>query len=145
MSGHHGFRLRSIIVHSLWITIIGIFLFRLATANTQKVIYIEIFSISGVVLATSPWIIQLLVATTVIFLYRIKCYDLTWLVRLPSEEGSCCQGSRAVVEDINHQLRVANGNAQGRVDGGTKVSNGLGMQLLIDGRNGPRLQRSSTV
>ncbi|XWS52710.1 hypothetical protein CRYUN_Cryun11dG0094200 [Craigia yunnanensis] len=76
---------------------------------------------------------------------RIKCYDLTWLVRLPSEEGSCCQGSRAVVEDINHQLRVANGNAQRRVDGGTKVSNGLGMQLLIDGRNGPRLQRSRTV
>ncbi|XWS28436.1 hypothetical protein CRYUN_Cryun25bG0068800 [Craigia yunnanensis] len=141
ISAHRGFCLRLIIVHSLWITVIGIFLFCLGTANTQKVIYIEIFSISGAVLATFPWIIQLLVATIIIFLYRIKCYGLTWLLRFPSEEGSCCQGSRAVIEDINNQLWVANGNAQGKVDehGGTKLSNGLGMQLLIDGRNGHRL------
>ncbi|XP_022732584.1 uncharacterized protein LOC111286709 [Durio zibethinus] len=147
MSGQGGFRFRSIIVHSLWITIIGIFLFRLATANTQEVIYIQIFSISGVVLATSPWIIQLLVSTAIIFLYRTKCYDLTWLLRLPSEEGSCCQGSRAVDEGSSTQVWVINGNAQGIVDGHeeTKVINGLGMQLHIDGRSGPRLQRSRTV
>lgn len=143
MSGHRGFRLGSIILHSLWMTIIGIFLILLATANTQKLIYIEIFSVLGVVLATSPWIIQLLVATTIIFLYRIKCYDLTWLVRLPSEEGSCSEGSRGVVDDINNQIWDPNGNGQGRIygHGGAKVRR----YLLIDGRDGPRLERSRTV
>ncbi|XVF04972.1 hypothetical protein REPUB_Repub05bG0129800 [Reevesia pubescens] len=109
------------------------------TPNTQKVIYIEIFSISGIVLASSPWIIQLLVSSTIIFLYKTKYYDLTWLIRLPSEEGSCFQDSRVVDEGISNRVWVANGNAQG------KYHNGLGMQLLADGRNGPRLQRSRTV
>ncbi|KAJ0020829.1 hypothetical protein Pint_32226 [Pistacia integerrima] len=40
-------------------------LFRLATANTQStVLYVKIFAISGAIIATGPWIIQLLVSTT---------------------------------------------------------------------------------
>ncbi|KAJ0083775.1 hypothetical protein Patl1_30767 [Pistacia atlantica] len=35
-------------------------LFRLATANTQStVLYVKIFAISGAIIATGPWIIQL--------------------------------------------------------------------------------------
>ncbi|KAG5515449.1 hypothetical protein RHGRI_036489 [Rhododendron griersonianum] len=92
---HQGFRLRSILIHSLWITAVGILLFRLATANTQKnLFYVRMFSISGVALATAPWIFQLLLSTTVMILYHAGVSDLTWLVR-PSVEGR-----REVDEDV---------------------------------------------
>ncbi|GLU19031.1 hypothetical protein SLE2022_353010 [Rubroshorea leprosula] len=87
-SGNHGFRLGSILIHSLWITGVGLVIFRLASANTQTVVYVEFLAILGTILATSPWVILLLVSTGIIFLYKAKLHDLTWLVRLPSEESS---------------------------------------------------------
>lgn len=109
-SGSRGFRFGSIIIHSLWITLAGILLFRIATANTQSVVYVKIFGISGAILATGPWIIHFLVSTTIIVLYKAQVYDLTWLVKPPSEGGSCCWNSRAEDGDIKYDTWTSNGN-----------------------------------
>ncbi|XP_021683856.2 uncharacterized protein LOC110667353 [Hevea brasiliensis] len=132
-----GFRLRSIVLHSLWITIIGILLFRLATANTQRVLYVKFFAISGTILATVPWIFHLLVSTTIILLYKANVCDLTWIVKLPSEETSCCQEMKAVKEAIRGSDRIGIGNAH----------KDLGLSEKVDGiRNGPDLlERNRTV
>lgn len=99
-SNRRGFRLGSILLHSLWITIVGLAIIRLATANTESVIQVEVFAVLGVILATSPWLILLLVSTTIISLYKAEVYDFTWLVRLPEDE-SCCsvQGPESIYQD----------------------------------------------
>ncbi|GAV62086.1 hypothetical protein CFOL_v3_05610 [Cephalotus follicularis] len=142
-----GFSLRAILIHSLWITILGITLLRLATANTQELLYVNIFCISGAILATSPWIIQFLISTMIIILYKASICDLTGLMRPASEEVPCCQGSRTVDEYIEGALQIRNGDIHGRVNGyrGDGFTNGASMCLQVNGRSGPQLQRNRTV
>ncbi|KAF8100422.1 hypothetical protein N665_0224s0009 [Sinapis alba] len=78
-----GLPFRSIIAHSLWITLVGILLFTLSTMKRHNCGYIKFFSISGTLLITLPWMIQLLVTSAVILLYRTRGYNLMWIVRSP--------------------------------------------------------------
>ncbi|CAN7121889.1 unnamed protein product [Brassica rapa subsp. narinosa] len=90
-----GVPFRSILAHSLWITLVGILLFTLSTTKRHNFGYIKFFSISGTLLITLPWMIQLyhsnrlnpvqtlLITSTVIFLYKTKGYNLMWIVRSP--------------------------------------------------------------
>lgn len=146
-SGSRGFRFSSIIVHSLWITLAGILLFRIATANTQSVVYVKIFGISGAILATGPWIIHFLVSTTIIVLYKAQVYDLTWLVKPASEEGSCCWNSRAENGEIKYDTWISKGNAHRRINGHGKSNIGDNFRMLVpvDAKRGPQLQRNRTI
>ncbi|GAY38288.1 hypothetical protein CUMW_035540 [Citrus unshiu] len=148
-SGSQGFRFGSIIIHSLWITLTGILLFRIATANTQSVVYVKIFGISGAILATGPWIIHFLVSTTIIVLYKAQVYDLTWLVKPPSEGGSCCWNSRAEDGDIKYDTWTSNGNgnAHRRINGHGRSNIGDNFRMLVpvDATRGPQLQRNRTI
>ncbi|KAL7247693.1 hypothetical protein ACSBR2_002580 [Camellia fascicularis] len=136
-----GFRLGSILIHSLWITAVGAVLFRLATANTQKqLIYAQIFAISGTVLATTPWVVQLIVSTAIIVLYNAGVRDFTWIVR--PEEST--EGPRAEIDgDIERgRLWVANGSQRWlvmRKEGNKEV------RFNIEDVNGPKLQRNRTI
>lgn len=76
-----GVPLRSIISHSLWITLVGILLFSLSTTRRHNFGYTKFFSICGTLLMTLPWIIQLLVTSSVILLHKSTCYNLMWIVR----------------------------------------------------------------
>ena len=80
---NRGLPFRSILAHSLWITLVGILLFTLSTTKRHNFGYIKFFSISGTLLITLPWMIQLLITSTVIFLYKTKGYNLMWIVRSP--------------------------------------------------------------
>ncbi|KAA8544004.1 hypothetical protein F0562_021819 [Nyssa sinensis] len=144
------FRFRSILVHSAWITIVGIVLFRLATANTQQVIYVEIFAISGAILATAPWVIQLLLSLVIIMSHNAGVGDLTWLVMPPSKESPRRQSSKAVDQGIGDGgVWIGYGNERGLISNGRNgVINVFGSHMLarIEGRNGPQpqLQRNRT-
>ncbi|KFK27568.1 hypothetical protein AALP_AA8G400400 [Arabis alpina] len=48
--------------------------------------YIKFFSISGTLLVTLPWTIQLLVTFAVILLHKTKGYDLMWIVQAPKSK-----------------------------------------------------------
>ncbi|KAJ0266660.1 hypothetical protein HA466_0006220 [Hirschfeldia incana] len=78
-----GLPLRSIISHSLWITLVGILLFSLSTTRRHNFGYTKFFSICGTLLMTLPWIIQLLVTSAVILLYKSTGRNLMWIVRPP--------------------------------------------------------------
>ncbi|KAF8102362.1 hypothetical protein N665_0198s0072 [Sinapis alba] len=78
-----GLPLRSIISHSLWITLVGILLFSLSTTRRHNFGYTKFFSICGTLLMTLPWIIQLLVTSAVILLHKSSCHNLMWIVRPP--------------------------------------------------------------
>lgn len=142
---------RAIIIHSLSLTLLGIILFRLGTANTQSVVYAQIFSISGALIATVPWLAQFVVSGAAIVLYKAGVCDLSWLVKSESTSmkatgtGSDRRGSTAVVVDI-----VSNGG-QGYEQGGKNASEneseGLAAMLfgVSERRIGPHLQRSRTV
>ncbi|CAG7892175.1 unnamed protein product [Brassica rapa] len=80
---NRGLPFRSILAHSLWITLVGILLFTLSTTKRHNFGYIKFFSISGTLLITLPWMFQLLITSTVIFLYKTKGYNLMWIVRSP--------------------------------------------------------------
>ncbi|KAH7837683.1 hypothetical protein Vadar_016641 [Vaccinium darrowii] len=123
---HQGFRLRSILIHSLWITAAGILLFRLATANTQKnLLYVRMFSISGVALATAPWVFQLLLSTTIMVLYHTGVCDFTWLVKpaLPVHGRG----------EVDHDIE----------GGGTMIRNRL--RFKGEATIGPKLLRNRTI
>ncbi|EOA15200.1 hypothetical protein CARUB_v10028589mg [Capsella rubella] len=81
-----GFTLTSILIHSLWITLTGILLFSLSNTKKQKFGYIKFFSITGTLLITLPWIIQLLVTCVVILLHKTEGYNLMWIVQLPKSK-----------------------------------------------------------
>ncbi|CAN8301125.1 unnamed protein product [Cochlearia groenlandica] len=81
-----GLSFRSIIFHSLWTTLTGILFFSLSTTKRHHFGYIKFFSISGTILMTLPWIIQLLVSSVVILLYKTRGYNLMWLVKSPKSE-----------------------------------------------------------
>lgn len=83
-SGSRGISFRSILLHSLWTTLAGILLFRLAATNGHKSAFIHFFAISGTLLITLPWIIQLLISTTLILLYKTNGYNLMWIVQSPT-------------------------------------------------------------
>lgn len=139
-----GLRLRSILLHSLWITVVGVFLFRLATANTQKVVYVRIFAVSGVALATVPWIIQLLVATALILLYNAGGRDLLGIVESGlAEEKPCGEGptkGRVLIRTCNCTERQSVHWPQRNT-----ICDGSHMLVRVDGRVGPQLQRNRTV
>ena len=78
---NRGLPLRSIISHSLWITLVGILLFSLSTTRRHNFGYTKFFSICGTLLMTIPWIIQLLVTSAVILLHKSIGYNLMWVVR----------------------------------------------------------------
>ncbi|KAL1208596.1 hypothetical protein V5N11_008072 [Cardamine amara subsp. amara] len=91
---NRGFSFRSILIHSLWITLTGILLFTLSTTKNHNFGYIKFFSISGTMLMTLPWIIQLLVTFVVILLHKTRGYNLMWIVKSPKSKE-------------NHQTNVA--------------------------------------
>lgn len=80
---NRGLPLRSIISHSLWITLVGILLFSLSTTKKHNFGYTKFFSICGTLLMTIPWIIQLLLTSAVILLHKSIGYNLMWVVRPP--------------------------------------------------------------
>lgn len=139
-----GFRLRSILIHSLWLTALGVALFRLGTANNQQLPYKEFFTITGIVLATAPWVIQLLVSTAIILTYNAGVCDLTWLVKPPAENQSRSSSSGdqeaedGAMWNANRNLWLLRWNG---------VRNGFEINIpkRVEGRNGPRLQRNRTV
>ncbi|XP_030453695.1 uncharacterized protein LOC115675234 [Syzygium oleosum] len=139
-----GLCLRSILLHSLWITVVGVFLFRLATANTQNVVYVQILAVSGVTLATVPWIIQLLVATVLILLYNAGGRDLLWIVESGlAEEKPCGEGptkGRVLIRTCNCTERQSVHWPQRNT-----ICDGSHMLVRVDGRVGPQLQRNRTV
>ncbi|KAG7534933.1 hypothetical protein ISN45_Aa08g024300 [Arabidopsis thaliana x Arabidopsis arenosa] len=93
-----GFTFTSILVHSLWITLTGILLFTLSTTKNHNFGYIKFFSITGTLLITLPWIIQLLVTSVVILLHKTKGYNLMWIVQSPKSKEK---------EKENHHTNVA--------------------------------------
>ncbi|XP_038694621.1 uncharacterized protein LOC119992075 [Tripterygium wilfordii] len=132
-SNSRGFRLRSILISSLSSTVLGIIIFRLATANTQNVVYVKLFAIVGVILATGPWIIQLLLSTITMVLYKAGIHDLTWLLMHPSDEAVyCCQE-----DDLK---RMVDGHARRY-----NTNIGFGTVVPVNARRGPRLQRNRTI
>ncbi|PON35101.1 hypothetical protein TorRG33x02_352150 [Trema orientale] len=147
---------RAILIHSLSLTFFGVVLFRLGTANTQSLVYAQIFAISGALIATVPWLAQFAVSTAAILLYRAGVCDLSWLVRSGSESmeaaavsggGSGCRGSTAVVVEIEND--GAHGY-NGKIDqGGKNESENEGLDAKLAGvsgrRIGPQLQRNKTV
>ncbi|KAJ0245901.1 hypothetical protein HA466_0175110 [Hirschfeldia incana] len=80
---NRGVPFRSILAHSLWITFVGILLFTLSTTKRRNFGYIKFFSVSGTLVITLPWMIQLLVTSTVILLYKTRGYNIKWIVRSP--------------------------------------------------------------
>ena len=138
-----GFRLRSILIHSLRLTALGVALFRLGTANNQQLPYKEFFAITGILLATAPWVIQLLVSTAIILTYNAEVCDLMWLVKPPAENQSRSSSSGdQEVEDgamwnANRNLWLLRWNG---------VRNGFEINIptRVEGRNGPWLQRNRT-
>lgn len=145
-SSDQGIPFRSILIHSLWLTIVGIVLFRLATANTQALTYVKVFAISGAIIATAPWITQLIVSMAIIILYKVGVCDLTWLVK--SEVSGC--GSRTEAdEDFDqgaalHRVVIARGKVN--VPRGVyNLRDRFGMFVRVNERNGPQLQRNMTV
>ncbi|CAH8362368.1 unnamed protein product [Eruca vesicaria subsp. sativa] len=80
---NRGLPFRSILAHSLWITLVGILLFTLSTTRRHNFGYIKFFSIFGTLLITLPWMIQLLVTSAVILLHKTIGYNLMWIVRTP--------------------------------------------------------------
>ncbi|XP_010456265.1 PREDICTED: uncharacterized protein LOC104737717 [Camelina sativa] len=81
-----GFSFRSILINSLWITLTGILLFSLSTTKNHNFGYIKFFSITGTLLITLPWTIQLLVTFVVILLHKTKGYNLMWIVQSPKSK-----------------------------------------------------------
>jgi len=81
-----GFTFTSILVHSLWITLTGILLFSLSTTKNHNFGYVKFFSVTGTLLITLPWIIQLLVTSVVIFLHKTKGYNFMWIVQSPKSK-----------------------------------------------------------
>ncbi|CAK9174420.1 unnamed protein product [Ilex paraguariensis] len=150
-SSAQGFHLRSILIHSAWMTALGMVLFRLATANTQQVIYVEIFAISGTIFATVPWVVQLLASMAIILAYNSGTCNLTGLIRPPSKDGSCSPNLTAGDQDIENGAvgTGAGGNEQGSMLKHARnfVGNGLGfnMPLQVEEIKGPKLQRNRTV
>ncbi|CAN0854908.1 hypothetical protein LINGRAHAP2_LOCUS6058 [Linum grandiflorum] len=111
MAAKDGYRLRTILVHSLWMTILGLLLFRLATASSQRLVFVEMFAISGVATATAPWIMQLLVSTAIVVLYNAQVCDFTWLVRLspPPERVAgfeFVRGREKIDDKIEYHVRL---------------------------------------
>ncbi|KAG2299859.1 hypothetical protein Bca4012_011436 [Brassica carinata] len=78
-----GLPLRSIISHSLWITLVGILLFSLSTTRRHNFGYTKFFSVCGTLLMTLPWMIQLFVTSAVILLHKSTGHNLMWIVRPP--------------------------------------------------------------
>ena len=58
--------------HSLFLTVIGIVLFCLPTANTQAVFYIKVFATSSAIIATAPWVTQLIVSMAIIIFTKLE-------------------------------------------------------------------------
>ncbi|XP_030925505.1 uncharacterized protein LOC115952435 [Quercus lobata] len=144
-SSNQGIPFRSILIHSLWLTIVGIVLFLLATANTQALIYVKVFGISGAIIATAPWITQLIVSMAIIILYKVGVCDLTWLVK---SEVSGCGSRREVDEDFDqgaalHRFVIARGKVN--VRGEYNLRDRFGMFVRVNERNGPQLRRNMTV
>ncbi|CAN1150812.1 hypothetical protein LINPERPRIM_LOCUS17987 [Linum perenne] len=138
MAAKYGYPLRSILVHSLWMTAIGILLFRLATASSQRLVFVELFAVSGTVLATAPWVFQLLISTAIVVLYNAQVCDFTWLVRSASSSEDPEQA---------FGIEFVDGNPFVMRDGMTK---NYPVHLwrdtkLISETTPPRLQRNRTV
>ncbi|KAG7559761.1 hypothetical protein ISN45_Aa05g013440 [Arabidopsis thaliana x Arabidopsis arenosa] len=153
-SGSGGISFWSILLHSLWTTITGILFFRLATTNGHKSGFIHFFAISGTILITLPWIIQLLISTTVILLHKTKGYNLMWIVQSPTiskkvvdhtKSGTCSVSSspssnRQVLKESDAEeiaIRIVIGAADGKRDGSSAAP--LGMLMEIEGRNKTKL------
>lgn len=127
---------RAVLIHSLWLTLVGIILFRLGTANTQSIVYAEIFAASGAAIATFPWLAQFTVSAAAIFLYRAGACDLSWLVKLPSESMEAA-AERNGAQGYNGKIGPGeNSESEGFAAMAVGVSGG---------RTGPKLQRNRTV
>ncbi|XP_010514874.2 PREDICTED: uncharacterized protein LOC104790788, partial [Camelina sativa] len=154
-SGSRGISFWSILLHSLWTTLMGILFFRLATTNGHKLPFIHFFSISGTLLITLPWIIQLLISSTVIFLHKSKGYNnLMWIVQSPTisnqvvdhtKAGTCSvspspSSTRQVLKESDAEeiaIRIVIGAADDKKDGCSAAT--LGMVMEIEGRNKTKL------
>ncbi|XP_010535586.1 PREDICTED: uncharacterized protein LOC104810842 [Tarenaya hassleriana] len=141
-----GISFRSILLHSLWTTLTGVLLFRLAASNARNQTYVKLFAISGTLLVTLPWIVQLLVSSVVISLHsKTKGYDLDWIVRRPSKAKVTAPSlpCRQVVDEgeadeIEIRIVIGADGRRRRVESGNSASP-LGMVMEIEGRNSPKM------
>ncbi|EOA25724.1 hypothetical protein CARUB_v10019078mg [Capsella rubella] len=146
-----GISLWSVLLHSLWTTLMGILFFRLATTNGHKLPFIQFFAITGTLLITLPWIIQLLISSIVIFLHKTKGYNgLMWIVQSPTvskevvdhtNSGMCSvSSSRQVLKESDAEeiaIRIVIGASDDKKDGSSAAP--LGMFMEIEGRNKTKL------
>ncbi|XP_010425964.1 PREDICTED: uncharacterized protein LOC104710997 [Camelina sativa] len=154
-SGSRGISFWSILLHSLWTTLMGILFFRLATTNGHKLAFIHFFSVTGTLLITLPWTIQLLISSTVIFLHKTKGYNnLMWIVQSPTiskevvdhkKSGTCSvspspSSTRQVFKETDAEeiaIRIVIGAAVDKRDCCSAAP--LGMFMEIEGRNKTKL------
>lgn len=136
-SGSRGISLRSILIHSFWTTLTGILFFCLATTNGHNFAYIHFFAISGTLLVTLPWIIQLLISTTVIFLHKTKGYHLMWIVQSPTI-------SKEVVDHTTTKVGTCSPSSSPQVLGETDAEE-IAIRIVIEGRNKTKLLPNGSV
>lgn len=134
-SGSRGISFRSILIHSLWTTLTGVLFFCLATTNGHNFVYIHFLAISGTLLITLPWIIQLLISYTVIFLHRTNGCNLMWIVQSPSI-------SEEVL--VDHATKVSTCSVSSSPSSSPQVlketdADEIAIRIVIEGRNKTKL------
>lgn len=156
MEENKGFSFRSILFHSLWTTLTGILFFSLATMKGHNFGYIKFFSISGTLLATLPWLIQLLVTFAVILLHKTKGYNLMWIVQAPKSKENHHPNNVVTISSSSSPLSSSQVLKKGDkdeieirivigVDGprlpkdGSSATSPLGNLKEIEGRNNTKL------
>ncbi|CAL9205284.1 unnamed protein product, partial [Musa hybrid cultivar] len=73
-----GLRPSKVLIHSFWISLVGLFLIRLATAVTTAT-EVRVFSIAGAVAAFLPWLLLFLSSAAITVLLETGVCDLTWI------------------------------------------------------------------
>ncbi|CAH8358532.1 unnamed protein product [Eruca vesicaria subsp. sativa] len=141
---NRGLPLRSIISHSLWITLVGILLFSLSTTKKHNFGYTKFFSICGTLLMTLPWMIQLLVTSAVILLHKSGGYNLMWIVR-PTQSSKENHPTNVVTISSSPASPLPNGQALKKGDTGeieiriVIPRSPQSTHLEIEGRNNSKL------
>ncbi|ESQ45888.1 hypothetical protein EUTSA_v10010946mg [Eutrema salsugineum] len=134
-----GISFRSILLHSLWTTLTGILFFTLATTKDHKFGYIKFFSISGTLLITLPWLIQLLMVTSaVIILYKIIGFNLMWIIWSPTSEENHLTNVKGDTDEIEISIVIGADGPKSPKD------RSYAHHLVIEGRNNTKLLKNGS-
>ncbi|XP_019706229.1 uncharacterized protein [Elaeis guineensis] len=72
-------RPKKVLIHSSWITLVGLFLIRLATADTSSATEARVFAIAGAAVASLPWLLIFLATAAITVFFEAGICDLTWI------------------------------------------------------------------